>query len=51
MRGTEPRWDVDIQLDTEECIPYSVDACTSLLMNKLEKAHKLAREEQQVTRC
>ena len=49
MHGMEPRWDIDFQLGTEEHTPYSVNDCASMLINKLEKAHKLARDQLQVT--
>jgi len=43
MHGTEPRWNVDLQLGQEERKRYSVNDYADMLVNKLESAHELAR--------
>ena len=40
---------IDFQLDTEEHTPYSINDYASMLVNRLERAHELAREQLQIT--
>jgi hypothetical protein len=49
MHGFEPRWDIDFKLGTLEREPYSVNDYADLLVNRLEEAHELVREQLQVT--
>ena len=41
--------DVDFQLCNEECIPHSINDYAPTLVNKLERAHELARDQLQLT--
>ena len=44
MHGTEPRWDVDLELCTPGAEPCSVNDYAALLLGRLGAAHELARE-------
>jgi len=44
MHGTEPRWEVDLQMNCESTrTANSVNDYADLLVNRLEKAHELVR--------
>ena len=49
MFSTEPRWDIDLKLSTEEPHKYSVNDYVNLLFRRLKKAHTLAREHLKTT--
>jgi len=49
MHSTEPRWDIDLQIGTEEHKPYSVNDFADVLVTRLEEAHEIAREHLHVT--
>ena len=49
MHGTEPHWDVDFKLGTEDRPTYSVNDYCNVLLRKLEGAYTLAREHLQTT--
>ena len=49
MHGTEPHWDVDFKLGTEDQTAYSVNAYTNVLLKRLEGAYTLTREHLQTT--
>ena len=49
MHGFEPRWDIDFKLGTLEREPYSVNDYADVLVNRLEEAHELVREQLRVT--
>src|SRR5258708_29026115 len=43
IHGTEPRWDVDLQLGTGEQPPCSTNEYAAMLVTRMEEAHELAR--------
>ena len=43
MHGTEPKWDVDLQLGEDSTAPKSVSEYASTLLSRLEQAHELTR--------
>jgi len=49
MHGTEPRWDVDFKVGAPKRGPYSVNDYADVLINRLEQAHELVRDQLQIT--
>ena len=49
MFGTEPRWDVDLQMGRADRTAYSVNDYADALITRLEEAHELARSQLRVT--
>ena len=43
MHGSEPRWDVDLQLGEGGADPKSVNEYAHMLLSRLERAHELTR--------
>src|SRR6266496_149217 len=48
MHGSEPRWNVDLQIGTEPRTPYSTNDYADLLIKRLEHAHENVREQLKV---
>ena len=49
LHGTEPKWDVDLRLDSADKPVYSTNEYADLLLSHLERTHTLTREHLQVT--
>ena len=47
--GSEPRWDVDLCLNSDDRPTYSTNEYADLLLSRLDGAHALTREHLQVT--
>ena len=44
VHGDEPRWDIDLQLGIKDKQSYSVNDYAALLVERLEYAHELTRQ-------
>ena len=49
MHGSEPHWDVDFKLGTEDRTAYSVNDYANVLMKRLERPYTLTRKHLQTT--
>ena len=47
VHGTEPRWDIDLRMDSDDRPTYSTNEYADLLLRRLEGAHELTREHLQ----